>query len=71
MGYGLARGSFFTHDTLAHKSISNCFPMNYEAQHPKINRDAQINPQIFLESLNWMNACDNPNYSPKVLYMNA
>ena len=71
MGYGLARGPFLTHDTLAHKSISNCFSMNYKAQHPRLTVRAQINPQIFLMSLNWIRAYNNPKYSPTVPYMSA
>ncbi|EKB47173.1 hypothetical protein B879_04234 [Cecembia lonarensis LW9] len=33
---GLVRGPFFTHDTLVHESISNCFSINYDAQHPRL-----------------------------------
>ena len=33
---GLARGPLSTHDTLVYESISNCFSINYEAQHPRL-----------------------------------
>ena len=33
---GLARDPFFTHDTLVHELISNCFSIDYETQHPRL-----------------------------------
>ena len=60
MGDGLARGSFSTHDTLVHKSISNFFSMNHEPQHPRLTVNALINPQIFLMSLSWKKCIRQP-----------
>ena len=65
MGYGLARGSFSTHDTLVYESISNFFSINYKAQHPRLIVRAQINPQIFLMLLNWKKSIQQPKLFSK------
>ena len=65
MGYGLARGSFSTHDTLVYESISNCFSINYKAQHPRLIVRAQINLQIFLMLLNWKKSIQQPKLFSK------